>query len=47
MIDLCLVVGLTGLAVALVGGAVCINAARIPYLARLTGAAPLDKEDQC
>lgn len=44
MIDMCLVIGLAALALALAAGTAAVCAAHIPPLARLTGAAPLDKE---
>lgn len=46
MTDSLLVVGVTALTLTVATGATAVCAAHIPYLARLTGAAPLDKEDQ-
>lgn len=47
MTDALCIAGLIGLAAAAVALPVAICAAHIPFLARLTGAAPLDKEEQC
>lgn len=47
MIDALFIAGLAGLALAVAAGTAAVFAAHIPPLARLTGAAPLDKEDPC